>query len=167
MEEIVFNAHNKQENPQNHTTEHLLNQTMIRLFNCGRAVSAHIETKKSKCDYALPQEPTAEEIANIENKMNEVIAQGLPVYSDYIKKEEAKAIYKKNISAGSDFKYDAFVSKLPDDASDTLKIVHIGDYDACPCIGIHVENTSEIGTFKILSSSYENGIWRVRWKTVR
>ncbi|MCQ2195756.1 MAG: hypothetical protein MJZ28_12520 [Paludibacteraceae bacterium] len=153
MEEIVFNAHNKQENPQNHTTEHLLNQTMIRLFNCGRAVSAHIETKKSKCDYALPQEPTAEEIANIENKMNEVIAQGLPVYSDYIKKEEAKAIYN--------------LSKLPDDASDTLKIVHIGDYDACPCIGIHVENTSEIGTFKILSSSYENGIWRVRWKTVR
>lgn len=153
MEEIVFNAHNKQENPQNHTTEHLLNQTMIRLFNCGRAVSAHIETKKSKCDYALPQEPTAEEIANIENKMNEVIVQGLPVYSDYIKKEEAKAIYN--------------LSKLPDDASDTLKIVHIGDYDACPCIGIHVENTSEIGTFKILSSSYENGIWRVRWKTVR
>lgn len=153
MEEIVFNAHNKQENPQNHTTEHLLNQTMIRLFNCGRAVSAHIETKKSKCDYALPQEPTAEEIANIENKMNEVIAQGLPVYSDYIKKEEAKTIYN--------------LSKLPDDASDTLKIVHIGDYDACPCIGIHVENTSEIGTFKILSSSYENGIWRVRWKTVR
>lgn len=153
MEEIVFNAHNKQENPQNHTTEHLLNQMMIRLFNCGRAVSAHIETKKSKCDYALPQEPTAEEIANIENKMNEVIAQGLPVYSDYIKKEEAKAIYN--------------LSKLPDDASDTLKIVHIGDYDACPCIGIHVENTSEIGTFKILSSSYENGIWRVRWKTVR
>ncbi|MEE1541666.1 MAG: hypothetical protein UF067_04290, partial [Paludibacteraceae bacterium] len=34
----------------------------------------------------------------------------------------------------------------------------------CPCIGAHVENTSEIGQFKILTSNYENGIWRVRWK---
>ena len=153
MEEIILNAHNKTENPQNHTTEHLLNQTMIRLFNCGRAVSAHIEAKKSKCDYALSQEPTAEEISNIENTMNTVIRQGLPVYSEFMEKGKGKEIYN--------------LSKLPDDASETLKIVHIGDYDACPCIGIHVENTKEIGTFKILSSSYENGIWRVRWKTVR
>ena len=26
-----------------HTTEHIINQTMIRLFGCGRSVSAHIE----------------------------------------------------------------------------------------------------------------------------
>lgn len=31
-----------------HTTEHIINQTMIRLFGCGRSVSAHIERKKSK-----------------------------------------------------------------------------------------------------------------------
>lgn len=34
-----------------HTAEHLLNQTMVRLFNKGRAFSSHIEKKKSKCDY--------------------------------------------------------------------------------------------------------------------
>ena len=56
------------------------------------------------------------------------------------------------------------LSKLPEDASETLRIVRVGDYDACACIGAHVKNTAEIGTFKILSHDYENGRWRVRWK---
>ena len=56
------------------------------------------------------------------------------------------------------------LSKLPEDASETLRIVRVGDYDACACIGAHVKNTAEIGTFKILSHDYEDGRWRVRWK---
>ena len=56
------------------------------------------------------------------------------------------------------------LSKLPEDASETLRIVRVGDYDACACAGAHVGNTSEIGTFKILSHDYENGRWRIRWK---
>lgn len=153
MEDIVLNAHNKTEHPQNHTTEHLLNQTMNRLYKCGRAVNAHIEAKKSKCDYALPQAPSEDEVEMLEKRINSLIGQEMPVRSEYIEKEKAKGLYN--------------LSKLPDDASDTLRIVHIGDYDACPCIGVHVENTREIGSFKIISSSYENGIWRVRWKTIQ
>jgi len=56
------------------------------------------------------------------------------------------------------------LSKLPDDASSTLRIVRVGDYDACACIGAHVRNTAEIGHFQILSHDFENGRWRVRWK---
>ncbi|HOI26908.1 MAG TPA: hypothetical protein PLN63_04685 [Paludibacteraceae bacterium] len=153
MEQAITNEAKKQYYCPNHTAEHLLNQTMIRMFNCGRAVNAHIEEKKSKCDYALPQEPSAEDIAEIEKKMNDVIAQNLSVTSEYMDKEEAKVKYN--------------LSRLPEDATDTLKIVHIGNYDSCPCIGAHVENTSKVGTFKILSSSYADGIWRVRWKTSR
>ena len=58
------------------------------------------------------------------------------------------------------------LSKLPEDASETLRIVRVGDYDACACIGAHVNNTSEIGTFKILSHDFEDGRWRVRWKVI-
>lgn len=58
------------------------------------------------------------------------------------------------------------LSKLPDDASDTLRIVRIGDYDDCACIGAQVQNTSEIGQFKILSHDFNEGIWRVRWKVI-
>lgn len=47
------------------------------------------------------------------------------------------------------------LDKLPEDASETLRLVRIGDYDICPCIGQHVESTKEIGTFKITSTSYK------------
>ena len=42
-----------------------------------------------------------------------------------------------------------------------LRIVRVGDYDACACIGAHVKNTAEIGTFKILSHDYEDVRWRL------
>ena len=39
--------------------------------------------------------------------------------------------------------------------------------DACACIGAHVQNTSEIGTFKVISHSFENGVLRLMWKVKR
>ena len=133
-----------------HTAEHILNQTMVRMFGCGRSRNAHIERKKSKCDYTLPQEPTAEQIAEIENRVNEVISQNLPVTTEFVSRE--------NVPACVD------LSKLPADASGTLRIVRIGDYDTCACIGTHVSSTSEIGTFRIISHSWENGTLRLRFK---
>ena len=56
------------------------------------------------------------------------------------------------------------LSKLPDEASETLRIVRIGDYDACACIGAHVNNTSEIGHFKMLTYDYTEGRLRLRFK---
>ena len=56
------------------------------------------------------------------------------------------------------------LSKLPEDASETLRIVRADDYDDCACIGAHVGNTSEIGEFCIISHDFNDGIWRVRWK---
>ena len=55
------------------------------------------------------------------------------------------------------------LSRLPKDASQTLRIVKIGDYDACPCIGVHVNNTSEIGRFNIVSSDFFDGRLRIRF----
>lgn len=133
-----------------HTTEHILNQTMVRIFGCGRAVSAHIERKKSKCDYKLDTEPTPQQLENIATQVNKIIAQHLPVTTNFIGKEEAS------------MRFD--LSKLPTDASNTLRIVSIGDYDSCPCIGLHVENTKEIGLFSIVSANYSEEILRIRFK---
>ena len=135
-----------------HTAEHLLNQTMVRMFGCPRSRNAHVEKKKSKCDYILDAEPTQEQVAQIESSINEVIARRLDVTIEYVSREQAASIVD--------------LSKLPEDASETLRIVRIGDYDVCACIGAHVNNTSEIGTFKVISHSYENSIWRLRWKVV-
>ncbi len=150
--EIVLNEHNKQEYPPMHTAEHILNQTMVRLFGCLRSKNAHIERKKSKCDYILAQAPTAEQVAEIEARVNEVIAADLPVTVSFVSHEEAAKIVD--------------MSKLPEDVSQTLRIVRIGDYDACACVGAHVEHTAEIGRFSILSSDWEEGRWRVRFKLI-
>ena len=66
METPQLNDHNKTEYPPMHTVEHILNQTMVRMFGCERSRNAHIERKKSKCDYTLPCAPTEEQIANDE-----------------------------------------------------------------------------------------------------
>ena len=47
--------------PPAHTAEHLLNQTMIRLFGCGRSHNAHIERKKSKMSFYLDRKPSRQE----------------------------------------------------------------------------------------------------------
>lgn len=150
MEEPILNAHNKEEYPPMHTAEHILNGTMVRMFGCPRSRNAHIERKKSKCDYLLDSCPTDEQVAQLEAAVNEVIGRGLDVTIEFMPREQAADIVD--------------LTKLPEDASETLRIVRVGDYDACACIGAHVQNTSEIGTFKILSHDYEDGRWRVRWK---
>lgn len=153
METPVLNSHNKAEYEPAHTCEHLLNATMVKMFGCPRSKNAHVEKKKSKCDYLLDAEPTAGQVAQIEAKVNEEISKNHDVTIEFMSREQAAAIVD--------------LSKLPEDASDTLRIVRIGDYDACACIGAHVKNTSEIGAFKIISHSFENGVWRVRWKVIQ
>ena len=151
-QQIQLNDHNKQEHPPMHTCEHIVNRTMVNLFGCGRAVSAHIERKKSKLDFALPQQPSEEDIEKIEKTVNEVIAQHLPVTTEFITQEEAVGRFD--------------MKRLPENASETVRIIHVGDYDECLCIGTHVENTSEIGIFKIISYDYNNGVLRIRFKLI-
>ncbi len=133
-----------------HTAEHILNQTMVRMFGCPRSRNAHIEKTKSKCDYQLPSSPTQEQITAVETQVNEVISRHLPVTARTMPRSEAEKI--------SD------LSKLPAGAGDSLRVVFVGDYDACPCIGKHVENTSQIGRFKITTWDWQAGRLRLRFK---
>ena len=153
MEQPILNVHNKAEYEPAHTAEHLLNATMVKMFGCPRSRNAHVEKKKSKCDYILDAEPTPEQVELIEAKVNEEVAKNHDVTIEVMSREQAADIVD--------------LSKLPEDASETLRIVRIGDYDACACIGAHVKNTSEVGTFKIISHSFADGVWRLRWKVIQ
>ncbi len=133
-----------------HTAEHILNQTMVRMFNRGRSFSAHIEKKKSKCDYHFDRNLTEEEISEIEKRVNEVIQKDLPVTEEFLPRSEAEKYFD--------------LSKLPESAGEKIRIIHVGDYDACPCIGDHVKSTAEIGAFKIISTSFNDGVLRIRFK---
>ena len=75
MEALVLNAHNKAEYEPAHTAEHILNATMVKMFGCPRSRNAHVEKKKSKCDYILDNEPTDDQVKEIEAMVNKVIAE--------------------------------------------------------------------------------------------
>lgn len=150
----MLNEHHKEEFPPAHTAEHLLNQTMMRLFGCERSYNAHIERKKSKMSFHLKQKPSRQEEKQIELRMNELIAEDLPVTFEFVDRNHLP----EGIS----------IDRLPDDASETLRLVRIGDYDVCPCIGKHVRSTSQIGRFEMLGTNWdeEQRSFRVRFKVL-
>ena len=153
-DDFILNDHNKDVYPPSHTAEHLLNQTMIRIFGCGRSYNAHVERKKSKMSFHLDQKPTRQEEKEIERTMNDLIQQDLPVTFEYVTRDE--------LPEG------VTLDRLPDDASETIRLVRIGDYDVCPCIGKHVRSTGQIGRFEMLGTNWDEHehSFRVRFKIV-
>ena len=141
--------------PPAHTAEHLLNQTMIRLFGCERSYNAHIERKKSKMSFYLDHKPSRQEEKQIEQEMNRLIDEDLPVTFEFATRDEMP----EGIS----------LDRLPDDASDTIRLVRIGDYDVCPCIGKHVRSTAQIGRFELLGTNWDDHerSFRVRFKIIQ
>jgi Ser-tRNA(Ala) deacylase AlaX len=141
--------------PPAHTAEHLLNQTMIRLFGCERSYNAHVERKKSKMSFYLKQKPSRQQEKEIERLMNELIEQDLPVTFEVVSRDELP----EGIS----------LERLPIDAGNTVRLVRIGDYDVCPCIGRHVRSTGQIGRFEMLGTNWDEHehSFRVRFKIVQ
>ena len=150
MEAPILNEHNKQEFPPMHTAEHLLNGVMARRYGHGRAFSAHIERKKSKLDYNLPKALTPEELNLLEDYINGIVKEDVEVTEEYISQSEAMDRFD--------------MSRLPEGASETVRVVHIGNYDQCLCAGTHVKHTGEIGAFRITSSRYADGVQRIVFK---
>lgn len=150
----ILNEHNKDEFPPAHTAEHLLNQVMLQLFGCERSTNAHIERRKSKMSFVLDHKPTRQEEKQIEQRMNEQIEADLPVTYELVNRYQLPD--------------DVDADRLPADSSDVIRLVRIGNFDVCPCIGKHVRSTSQIGKFVMLGTNWDENThnFRVRFKIV-
>ena len=157
MEEsdFILNEHHKEEFPPAHTAEHLLNQLMVRMFGCERSRNAHIERKKSKMTFVIEHKPSRQEEKAIEVEMNRLIEEDMPVTYEFVDRNHIPA--------------DVKLDRLPEDASETLRLVRIGDYDVCPCIGKHVRSTAQIGKFVMLGTNWDepSHSFRIRFKIVQ
>ncbi len=153
--DFILNEHHKEEFPPAHTAEHLLNQLMVRMFGCERSRNAHIERKKSKMTFVIDHKPSRQEEKAIEVEMNRLIADDMPVTYEFVDRDHIPAEVK--------------LDRLPVDASDTLRLVRIGDYDVCPCIGKHVRSTAQIGKFVMLGTNWDepSHSLRIRFKIVQ
>lgn len=151
---VILNEHNKDEFPPAHTAEHLLNQVMLQLFGCERSTNAHIERRKSKMSFVLDHKPTRQEEKQIEQRMNEQIEADLPVTYELVNRYQLPD--------------DVDAKRLPADSSDVIRLVRIGNFDVCPCIGKHVRSTSQIGKFVMLGTNWDENTrtFRVRFKIV-
>ena len=97
------------------------------------------------CDHKL----TPEEKEKIENLVNKWIKEGLPVTKTEMTKEEA-------IKSGAEC---MFIEKYPD----IVTVYNIGDESSELCGGPHVENTNELGTFKIKKEEASSaGVRRIK-----
>ena len=141
--------------PPAHTAEHLLNQTMIRMFGCKRSYNAHVERKKSKMSFYLNQKPSRQQEKEIERRMNELIDEDLPVTFEMASRDELPP--------------EVELDRLPADAGERVRLVRIGDYDVCPCIGEHVRSTAQIGRFEMLGTNWDEHerSFRVRFKIIQ
>ena len=153
--EFILNEHHKEEFPPAHTAEHLLNQLMVRMFGCERSRNAHIERKKSKMTFVIDHKPSRQEEKEIEAEMNRLIEADMPVTYEFVDRDHIPA--------------DVKLDRLPEDASETLRLVRIGDYDVCPCIGKHVRSTAQIGKFVMLGTNWDEASHslRIRFKIVQ
>ena len=145
-----INEHNKKEYPPMHTAEHLINGEIARRYKCGRAFSSHIERKKSKLDYHLPSPLTDEEIKSLEDYINGIVKEDVEVIEEYLSQEEAMKRFD--------------MTRLPENASETVRVIKVGNFDECLCAGTHVKRTSEIGNFHITSNRYHDGVQRIVFK---
>ncbi len=140
----------KEADPRMHSAEHLLTGALVSMFQCGRPFTTHLEKKKSKADYRFSRALRADEVLEIERRVNEAIGADLPVEESFLPRVDAAKAFD--------------LGRLPEEAGDTVRIIRIGAFDACPCSGVHVKSTREIGQFRIVSTTYEEGTLRVRFR---
>jgi len=132
-----------------HTAEHLLSAVMRKNYGAPRNIEFHLGEKKTKCDYQPARELSEEDFQRIEIQVNEQIAKDHRVAEEFLSREAAS-------------EFDLW--KVPPDEQN-IRIVRIGNFDAQPCSGKHVDHTLEIGRFFISShEKRDDGVVRIRFK---
>ncbi len=138
--ELTVDAAGRAATCRNHSATHLLQAALQQVLGSDvHQQGSYQDTERTRFDFSYGQAMTAEEIAKVENIVNEMIASDLDVITKVMSIEEAK---QTGAMALFGEKYGDFV-----------RVVSMGDVSKEFCGGTHVKHTGEIANFKILSES--------------
>ncbi len=140
MATLAVDIVNRSNTCKNHSATHLLQKALkVVLGDHVEQQGSYQDSGRTRFDFSHSQAMTAEEIAKVEQIVNEKIAEGLAVVTEEMSIEDAK---NKGAMALFGEKYGA-----------SVRVVSMGDFSMELCGGTHVKNTGDISFFKILSES--------------
>ncbi len=135
---LKVSADNRRSIARNHTATHLLHKALKETLGTHVAQAGSlVNSEHLRFDFSHFEAMTTEQIAQVEDKVNEMILASVPVITKELPIDEAK---KLGATAQFGEKY-----------GDVVRVVSAGDYSVEFCGGTHLTNTSEAGLFKIVS----------------
>jgi alanyl-tRNA synthetase len=143
-------ADHAQETTRLHTATHLLHEALRRVLGPSvHQMGSNITAERLRFDFSYDERLTDEQIEEVECLVNDQIGRDLPVTTQIILLDDAKA---SGALAFFDEKYGAEV-----------KVYTIGDFSREVCGGPHVDHTAELGRFHIVNQeSPGQGVRRIR-----
>lgn len=144
-------ADNSEATKRLHTATHLLNQALrIVLKKPGiYQKGSNITPERLRFDFNFDRKLTEKEIKETENLVNQKIIEGIPIVCDFMTPKKAKKTGAQGV--------------FEDKYGDKVSVYSAGTFSREICAGPHVDNTRELGTFKIIKEeSNAAGVRRIK-----
>ncbi|MDO5014901.1 MAG: alanine--tRNA ligase [Clostridia bacterium] len=149
------NIENRRAKTANHTAAHMLLAALRETLGLHiEQAGSYVDDKILRFDFVHFNPMSFEELKKVENRVNEVVFSALDVNKMVLDIDEAKKL--------------GAVGKFEDKYSQRVRCVKISDYSFELCGGTHIDNTAQVGIFKILSEvSVSAGVRRITAVTSR
>ena len=136
--EAAIDVKNRIAISRNHSATHLLQKALREVLGTHvEQAGSYVSADRLRFDFTHFQAMTAEEIKKVEDIVNEKILEGIDVTTTETSMEEAR---KMGAMALFGEKY-----------GDVVRVVNMGGYSVELCGGVHLKNTAQAGSFKIVS----------------